>query len=641
VSSHSLDKITNGIEVASVEVSSRYAESNYNPSCISNNDSSNLKPFNNLVQRAHLLNATDPLINGYNKNLIVYMEQGFNYDISEEKSDPNRVEAYNKGKNRALDDPGEYNSLANFHRNEPSNVNNLNINNLYGPDQVYTNVGLNQHNYGGYGTLSSNILQNNYLTSDLNNIAPLNLQSYSDSSNIYVPDQVYTNVGLNQHNYGGYGTLSSNILQNNNPTIDLNDLAPLNTAGPSKIINIKNTNPFYNFNSNSYLDSVPDDTFSSRLIQKEDIQNGLNLQSLYNMIMGLVEDGSITQTKTLQDLPYQSYKVKCDFYKKIGQLKLFTNGLQKYAQVTIVNFLEVLETHLNHELPTRRQNYDSNLLGYLPDDTFSSKLIQKEDIQNGLNLQSLYNKIMGLVEDGSITQTKTLQDLPYQSNRVKWDFYKKIRQLKLFTNGLQKYAQVTIANFLEVLETHLNHELPTRRQNYDSNLLGYLPDDTFSSKLIQKEDVQNGLNLQSIYNKIMGLVEDGSITNTDLVWQLPFINNEVKSDFYDKLTELNLIHGRKEYSLVKIEVFINLLKIHVDMPIGEYNQLRDADLATLKVNKTYKPLLVKGEDFEKEFESITDTIKYFGTLDIKLDRKPLYLHLKSGKIYKNYFFYYK
>jgi hypothetical protein len=59
------------------------------------------------------------------------------------------------------------------------------------------------------------------------------------------------------------------------------------------------------------------------------------------------------------------------------------------------------------------------------------------------------------------------------------------------------------------------------------------------------------------------------------------------------------------------------------------------------VNKTYKPLLVKGENFEKEFESITDTIKYFGTLDIKLDRKPLYLHLKSGEKYKNYFFYYK
>jgi CTP-dependent riboflavin kinase len=56
------------------------------------------------------------------------------------------------------------------------------------------------------------------------------------------------------------------------------------------------------------------------------------------------------------------------------------------------------------------------------------------------------------------------------------------------------------------------------------------------------------------------------------------------------------------------------------------------------VNRKNKAILVKGENFEKEFESITDTIKYFGTLNIKLDRKALYLHLKDGKIYKDYYF---
>ena len=44
------------------------------------------------------------------------------------------------------------------------------------------------------------------------------------------------------------------------------------------------------------------------------------------------------------------------------------------------------------------------------------------------------------------------------------------------------------------------------------------------------------------------------------------------------------------------------------------------------------------ENFEKEFESITDTIKYFGTLNIKLHRKALYLHLKDGKNYKTILF---
>ena len=52
-------------------------------------------------------------------------------------------------------------------------------------------------------------------------------------------------------------------------------------------------------------------------------------------------------------------------------------------------------------------------------------------------------------------------------------------------------------------------------------------------------------------------------------------------------------------------------------------------------------ILVKGESFEKEFESITDTIKFFNTLNVKLDRKTLYLRLKDGKIYKDYYFAYK
>lgn len=80
----------------------------------------------------------------------------------------------------------------------------------------------------------------------------------------------------------------------------------------------------------------------------------------------------------------------------------------------------------------------------------------------------------------------------------------------------------------------------------------------------------------------------------------------------------------------------------VGLIIDEYKKLKgDTDLDSLKVNIKNKPLLVKGENFYKEFESITDTIKYFDTLNIKLDRKYLYLRLKDGKIYKGYYFAYK
>lgn len=78
----------------------------------------------------------------------------------------------------------------------------------------------------------------------------------------------------------------------------------------------------------------------------------------------------------------------------------------------------------------------------------------------------------------------------------------------------------------------------------------------------------------------------------------------------------------------------------VGLIMDEYKNLK-IDTYLLKVNRKNKPLIVRGENFEKEFESIMDTVKYFYTLNIKLDRKTLDLRLKDGKIYKNYFFAYK
>jgi len=80
----------------------------------------------------------------------------------------------------------------------------------------------------------------------------------------------------------------------------------------------------------------------------------------------------------------------------------------------------------------------------------------------------------------------------------------------------------------------------------------------------------------------------------------------------------------------------------VGLIIDEYKNLKlNRDLDLLKVNRKNKSILVKGKKFKRNFESITDTIKFFNTLKIKLDRKSLYLHLKDGKLYKGYYFSYK
>lgn len=104
---------------------------------------------------------------------------------------------------------------------------------------------------------------------------------------------------------------------------------------------------------------------------------------------------------------------------------------------------------------------------------------------------------------------------------------------------------------------------------------------------------------------------------------------------------------------IKIEkVFQNLLRRFSDkvlpdnfeevgLIIDEYKNLKGHGVSdSLKVNRQKKPILVKGDNLEKEFKSIADAIKYFNSFGVHLDRKTLYLRLKDGKKYKDYYFSY-
>jgi hypothetical protein len=79
---------------------------------------------------------------------------------------------------------------------------------------------------------------------------------------------------------------------------------------------------------------------------------------------------------------------------------------------------------------------------------------------------------------------------------------------------------------------------------------------------------------------------------------------------------------------------------NVGLIIAEYKKAKEG-IDSIKVNKKNKPVIAVKENDKKEFQSITDTIKYFHSINIKLDRKILYLSIKDGKLYKGYYFSYK
>jgi len=133
------------------------------------------------------------------------------------------------------------------------------------------------------------------------------------------------------------------------------------------------------------------------------------------------------------------------------------------------------------------------------------------------------------------------------------------------------------------------------------------------------------LNFDSLTSCIEYLRELGLTIKRDTLTK--YIKNEkVFQNFLCKYSDKALPENFEEVGLI----------------IDEYKKLKvDTDLDSSKVNRKNKSVLVKGDNFDKEFESITNTIKYFDTLNIKLDRKTLYLRLKDNKIYKNYYFTYK
>src|SRR5690606_29515571 len=78
----------------------------------------------------------------------------------------------------------------------------------------------------------------------------------------------------------------------------------------------------------------------------------------------------------------------------------------------------------------------------------------------------------------------------------------------------------------------------------------------------------------------------------------------------------------------------------IGLLIEEYKKNRVSRATLEKVNKKNKPIIVKSISYNEEhsFLSIMDTIRYFETKGIKLDRKMLNIYLKKGGVYKGFTF---
>jgi hypothetical protein len=218
------------------------------------------------------------------------------------------------------------------------------------------------------------------------------------------------------------------------------------------------------------------------------------------------------------------------------------------------------------------------------------------------------------------------------------------RVLKIHTKTSKKYVDSKIPYLNKFLL--LSYSIPTA-------LTSNLSVDKLVDIMQKERQDMYALGTRRSISVELKIKEGNTFVNSDSIGQT--LNFDSLTSCTEYLRELGLTIKRATLTkYIKNEkVFHNFLckysdKIlpdnfeQVGLIIDEYKKLIvDTDLDSLKVNRKNKPILVKGENFEKEFESITDTIKYFDTLNIKLDRKALYLHLKNDKRYKDYYFSHK
>lgn len=154
------------------------------------------------------------------------------------------------------------------------------------------------------------------------------------------------------------------------------------------------------------------------------------------------------------------------------------------------------------------------------------------------------------------------------------------------------------------------------------------------NKLVDKEGVQgNTLEFDSLTSCISYLRSLGLKTKRDTLSKY-IKEGKPFNGFIGKFYEKTLLDS-------SVSLWLDNLIKEYERSVKQLSGLDEIP----PINKKNKALVVKSlrlnNDEIKTFDSIMNTVRYFDSLDIKLDRKSLNVALETGKPYKDYTFQYK
>lgn len=187
--------------------------------------------------------------------------------------------------------------------------------------------------------------------------------------------------------------------------------------------------------------------------------------------------------------------------------------------------------------------------------------IKEEDFtEKGINFFLVHEKIQKIMEKKDFNSNWKISKLKFKPFSLKSQFYDCIIYLDLKNcKNISDLKITTLKNLMVERATMILHKPNTITWN---------------------DFTRNGLNLESIYNKIKQSLEDGLFEKRDTINKLFPPGSRIGKDFYTKLQTLNLTNltDLKKVSNTRIQTLINSLEKVVYVPSTKNNSITREDL---------------------------------------------------------------
>nr|YP_010692867.1 hypothetical protein P1Q94_mgp30 [Periconia digitata]WCA44866.1 hypothetical protein [Periconia digitata] len=282
-----------------------------------------------------------------------------------------------------------------------------------------------------------------------------------------------------------------------------------------------------------------------------------NLQSIYEKINNIMDDPKYKRNWTINKI-FESKEVQSQFYRYIEDYPLTEN---KYTWQTTIKHLK---SNIEEVIKPHSDEYS----------------IKEEDFKdNSLNLALLYEKLSKIMENKDINSSSKIGKLKFEAFSLKRPFYAELKALGF--NPSNDVSGLTISSLRNKIAERL--------------FLLHKP-----TKISWDDFTSDGLNLESVYNKIKLHLVYYPNAKRDTINNLFLPSSTIAKFFYTKLNTLNLTSKTDLSTIggIRIQTLVNSLEKVVNVPSTSDNSITREDLI--------------GEDWDLHsiYEKITNVIRH-------------------------------